>query len=332
MHTAGLGELVALSLDADVKARILYADESSVMISTNAPSTKLGQLAYVKNCFAVLGSVPRRHGVRQAVENIAREIPKWSLRRTGRPYRLMFSEDGQLVGLPGTSRSRLQQAVSNATAGRFAPRGGGDEYWAISRRDLEEVLFCRRLDRQLRLNPPKGGLAPDLAQLIVNSVGRAHPDDVILDPFAGTGALISARIRRPFREAICSDLGYRDDSVDLLPGLKTRAGVRKLTDDARTLSSIPNASVDVVLTDPPWGEFDDRMPSADALIAASVTSIRRVLRPDGHVAMLVSRRLAKQVTTQWAGNRLKVRKSYDILVNGHPASVLVGLSDDPPNP
>lgn len=327
MHTAGLGELVAVSLAADVKAQVVYADDSAILINTRAPESKIGALPYVKNCFVVIGSVPRRRDLAHAIDTVGRQVPAWQLGRTKKPYRLMFSEDGKLTGVPGNSRSRLESAVSKATAGRLMPRGGGDEYWTISRRDLDEVLFCRRLPRPKRPEPPKGGLAPDVAHLIVNAVGRNRSRDVVLDPFAGSGALIAARVQKPFGEAICSDLGYADGSARLLPQLAGRPGVRKLAEDARELSSIADDSVDVILTDPPWGEFDQEGSSATTLTDAALGSIRRVLRPGGRVAMLVSRRLAPDVSDQWIRYGLRVRRSYELLVNGHPATLLVGSSD-----
>ncbi len=324
MHAAGLGDLVAVSLSADLDSRVLYADDSAVLISTKAPAVRLGRLTYVKNAFVVLGSVPRRRELRQAVETISRALARWQLPRSRRPFRLMFSEDGQLASVPSVSRSGLEAAVTRATGGRFTPRGGGDEYWTISRRDLSEVLFCRRAARPQRQQPPRGGLAPDVAHVIVNALGRPQSRDVVLDPFAGSGALIAARVQTPFREAICSDLGYGDGSAEIRPGIADNPKIRKLADDARTLASIPDHSIDAVVTDPPWGEFDEDPGLAESLIAAALGAIHRVMRPGGKVAMLVARRLAADVGKQWLDNDFRIRKSYDLLVNGHPATLLVG--------
>ncbi|QDP96827.1 hypothetical protein FOE78_13720 [Microlunatus elymi] len=326
-HAAGLGELVTDSLTADLKGQISYSDDSAVMITTNADAARVGRLSYVKNSFAVIGSVPRRQSLGQSIGAITRELSRWTLDRSRRPFRLMFSEDGQLVGVPGGSRTRLESAIGRATGGRFQARGGGDEYWTIARRDLDEVLFCRRIPAPRRRQPAKGGLAPDVAELIVNAAGRSRPGDVVLDPFAGTGALIRARTQKPFREAICVDLGYRTGSVQLLPELARDKGVRRLAEDARTLPSLPDDSVDLVLTDPPWGEFEQDPAAAAALIADALFSIGRVLRPGGRLAMLVARRLAGDVTRQWRRNDLRIGRSYDLLINGHPATLLVGTLD-----
>lgn len=325
MHTAGLGELVAASLTADLNGGVAYADDSAVMISAKAPAGKVGRLSYVKNSFAVIGSVPRRHDLNQSIEMITHRLNGWHLTRTRRPFRLMFSVDGQLVGVPRGARSRLEMSVSGATGGRPMPRGGGDEYWTITRRDLDEVLFCRRIPGLRRHRPPRGGLAPDVAEVIVNAVGPPRPSDVVLDPFAGSGALIAARVQQPFREAICSDLGYRDGSAQLTPGLARRAGVCRLADDARTLASVSDETVDVVVTDPPWGEFDRASSATVTVIIATLNSMYRVMRAGGRIAMLVARRLVPAVTTQWDHGGFRVDRSYDVLVNGHPATLLVGV-------
>lgn len=323
MHAAGLGELVALSLSTDVSGLERYADDSAIIIHTEASPDTLGRLPYVKNCFEVVDSVPRRRDLAQAIDALVRRTAEWSLRRNRRPFRLMFSEDGQLVGVPPRLRSRLEQSVGRATGGRFTPRGGGDEYWVITRRDLDQALFCRRIPSAQRAKAPKGGLAPDLAQLIVNATSR-RAQDTILDPFAGTGALIAARTSTPFREAICSDLGYADGSVELMPGLAGRRGVRKITDDARSLPSLADGTIDVVLTDPPWGEFVPEAAADGTLLAEALMSLRRVLRPRGQLSMLTSRRLVEPTLQHWQQTGFERRRSYDLLVNGHPATLLIG--------
>ena len=149
----------------------------------------------------------------------------------------------------------------------------------------------------------------------------------MLDPFAGTGALIAARASKPFREAICSDLGYADGSAELQPGLADRADVRTLADDARGLVSVPAGSIDVVITDPPWGEFDQAEAEPQGLLIDALASLRRVLRPDGQLAMLLSRRLAEATLERWREYGFEQRASYQLLVNGHPATLALGIRE-----
>jgi hypothetical protein len=43
--------------------------------------------------------------------------------------------------------------------------------------------------------------------------------------------------------------------------------------------------------------------------------------------MLVARRLADDVEKHWVQHELRVDRSYQLLVNGHPATLLVGRRD-----
>lgn len=62
-------------------------------------------------------------------------------------------------------------------------------------------------------------------------------------------------------------------------------------EDALTLRSITDGSVDVIVTDPPWGEYDQlKMPLSD-FCAALAASFDRVLNPvTGRFVILVARR------------------------------------------
>ncbi len=324
LHTAGLGELVAAAVTTELGARVVYADDSALMFDTEASPRQVRRLGFVKNSFVVLGSVSRTGDLAKAVDKVRAALPNWSLRRRGTAFRLMFSENGKLVPVPRNSRDRMVSAVERAVGGTFTPRGGADEYWMITRRNLDQVLFAERVERPERAAPPPGGLSPEVAELLVLASGTPRRDDVVLDPFAGTGALIAARIRSPFRRAICSDLGYGDQTAQLQPQLAGVRGVTQLADDARLLPSLADASVDVVVTDPPWGEFEGSELPARELLRESTSSIRRVLRPGGRLAVLVSRRLADDARGLWADNDLQVRHSYDLLINGHPATVITG--------
>lgn len=333
LHTAGLGALVADALRADIGASITYTDNSAALIRTSAAPEEIARLAYLKNAFAVLGSVPRRKSLPAALPGITGSLGRWRLPRTGADFRLMFSEDGQLVGVPAPARDTLQRRIAKATGGTFVARGGGEEFWTIARRDLDEVLFTRRLPQPKRRRPAKGELAPELAELIVSAAGPARPDDVILDPFAGSGALLAARASSPFRTLVCSDLRYAGGER---PDLRAKR-VRVLADDARTLPSLDAESVDVIITDPPWGEFAGEQNAAPAtgtendaertaagttLITDALTAFDRVLRPGGAVVMLLSRRLAATLGTTWPVEMLRIDRQYELLVNGHPATLL----------
>ena len=86
----------------------------------------------------------------------------------------------------------------------------------------------------------------------------------------------------------------------------------------------------MIVTDPPWGEYDDvGMPYAE-FARAMVKSFSRVLgKPEGRFVILTSRKTASIVEREFIKGGFSVNSTHEILVNGHPATVLVGARKQP---
>jgi site-specific DNA-methyltransferase (adenine-specific) len=98
-----------------------------------------------------------------------------------------------------------------------------------------------------------------------------------------------------------------------------RATVRIITGDCReVLASLPEASVDCVLTDPPYGEtsliWDQRVPGWPALV-------RRLLKPTGSLWVFGSLRSLIETSTDFVGWNL----SHDVIWEKHNGT---GLFND----
>lgn len=325
LHGAGLGDLVDASVTQDLKATRVYADDSAMMIDTAAGPSKIAGLGYLKNAYRVIGSVPRRGALQRSLDELARRTSGWQLPGGKGLFRVMFSEDGQLASVPPRARARLEESITRRTRGTVNRRGGrGEEYWVLTRRDLDEVLFTTRINLPKGAQQAPGALRPDLANLLVGAAGQ-RASDVFLDPFGGSGALVAARLSSPVKQAIYSDLRYGGRSgprVD--PALQRARQVTLLGEDARRLPSVPDHGVDVIVTDPPWGEFEDLGADYEDFIDEVLTSFGRVLTIDGRLVMITARRLVGATLRHWGIHRLAVDSTHDVLVNGHPATVIIG--------
>ncbi|ADB31946.1 putative RNA methylase [Kribbella flavida DSM 17836] len=326
-YRAGLGELVIDSLRRDLAGvQVISSDDSSLLFDSRSDRAKVGGLGYLKNAFTVLGSVPRSTP-QKAAERFAEQVQTTPmLRGQGRvtSFRTMVSVDGKLVGLPRPAKLRLESAIGKATGARVNARGGaGAEYWVIGRRDLSSMLFCQRLTSGVKQGAA-GSLGADLATLLVKASEPA-PDDVFLDPFAGSGAIVSARMASAYRRLIYSDLAAGEPQVQILPELRRGKRVTLLTEDALELPSVPTGSVSAIVTDPPWGEYDELDVDLSTFARQMMQSFDRVLDPErGRLVLLVSRRVADVTARLWKTAGLELAQSHELLVNGHPASAQVG--------
>jgi 23S rRNA G2445 N2-methylase RlmL len=146
---------------------------------------------------------------------------------------------------------------------------------------------------------------------------------VFLDPFAGSGALVAARLRTPAHRVIYNDLHPPEPRTGLLAGLTGRGRLELHAEDALALPSLPAGTVDAIVTDPPWGEHDRDLGDYGVFAAAMSASFARVLRPaTGRAVVLVTRRQETAVAAALTAASLTVLDRFPLLVNGHPAAAL----------
>jgi hypothetical protein len=279
----------------------------------------VARLPYLKNSFVVLHQWPRT-SLAAAVAGLAQVCRDGLAGGRVRAFRLMAHVDGELTAIP--ARARLEAAIAAATGARVSPRGGGDEFWILARQSLGQYLFARRLGKpdQGRARPP-GSLAPELAHLLVR-LAAPRPADRFLDPFGGSGALVWARSQYPARSLTYSD--QRPGLPGPPPGARTPGrAVRVLHDDALRLPSVADQSVDVIVTDPPWGEFEQYGVAPQQFLADTALSFRRVLAEGGRLVLVMSRRLDHCAAHCLARAGFAVDPLVPILVNGHPATVIM---------
>ena len=101
----------------------------------------------------------------------------------------------------------------------------------------------------------EGSVSVELAAMLV-AASRPAAADVFLDPFAGSGSLVAARLQYPAKQLWYSDLHLREHRADLDDLVRSKR-VRLIAEDALTLPSFADRLLDMVVTDPPWGEYED---------------------------------------------------------------------------
>lgn len=232
--------------------------------------------------------------------------------------------DGELSSIEQGAKRDIERTVAAGTGSRVEPRGLCEEYWVIGRLDLRELLFCARLPKAARPKKARGAVSYELSSMFVLA-SDPTPQDVYLDPFAGSGSFVLARLDMPAREILYSDTELSSHRKEFPSELTGDRRVRFLADDALTLPSIADGTVDVIVTDPPWGEHEDvAMPYPEFTRAVS-GSFDRALNPKtGRFVLLCARRSAPLFRESMEDVSFVIDATHEILVNGHPATVLVG--------
>jgi 16S rRNA G966 N2-methylase RsmD len=329
---AGTGDLILDAISPYVgNFKVHYRDDSAMIFDSPVTEGKVASIPFAKNSFVVIASTPRG-GIDKGVGQLGRfaasaKFPSSSLRNS--QFRTMIHIDGGLSAVDKRVKTGLDRAISVRTGQRIEPRGMCQEYWVIGRTDLSELLLCARLPKQRRAPKVKGALSYELSLMLV-AASRPSAGDIFLDPFAGSGALVLARAESDARQIWYSDINLREFERDIPHELHADKRVDFLDDDALTLGSVPDGQIDVIVTDPPWGEYDDvGMPYVE-FARAMAASFSWVLRKaKGRFVVLTSRKTAAIVEREFAKSGFSINSTHEILVNGHPATVLVGVRKQP---
>lgn len=322
LYPAGTANLVAEALrDLLPGFEVLDSDESALVFAITARLRSTDAAPFVKNLFLVSGRAGRR-SLDATVASLANQVGALRRPLDASAFRVMCHIDGRLVPCSPQARQKLEGAISTATRLRPEPRGRCQEYWVIGRRDWPVAYLGERLPAgKARPTPAKGSLSPELAALLV-SLSRPGPRDVFLDPFAGSGSIVTARLDSPARKVIYNDL----DSSARRSGaarMGRHPGLAVLREDGTAMASLQSAEVSVIVTDPPWGEYDEAVSDYPAFASSLAAEFARLLNPrSGRLVLLVSRQREKDMLSSLAEQGFTCDAPIEILVNGHPASVL----------
>ena len=267
------------------------------------------------NSFAVLEYERQRSSVEQLMLKILRKPPSIKGRR-GEDFRIVTSRENQLIAVDKQLRNNIEKLIAAKTGMIPERRGGGREFWFLTRSE-GIALFMERQPSGKERKIKKGELRPQLAYCL-NRLAQPGADDVMLDPFCGYGAITRARAEY----FPCRAIHGLDIDGQKISALHPRK-IYKRADIAELPSIFPAQSVDVIVTDPPWGLFkesDDIPQLYRALAKASL----HLLKPGGRTVILSAQKeLLRTGIEEGAWGNAGLDACYDILVSGQKAAVFV---------
>jgi 23S rRNA G2445 N2-methylase RlmL len=230
----------------------------------------------------------------------------------GRPtYHLVT----QMTGQHGYRRKDALQALARGLAGkfpeswRFAEENAAVEVW-LTIHGATAVCGLRLSDRTMRHRTYKiehlpASLRPTLAAAMVR-MAEVRPGHVILDPMCGAGTILAETLavlgvsRHP--SIVCG--GDLDRQAVRISAANLRRLGRALLSrwDAAQLP-LPDANVDRIVSNPPFGKQMGRPEEIGPLYGRMVREYDRVLKPKGRAVLLVGDLVPLREATRSVGWR-----------------------------
>ena len=344
MSAPGFQEVALRCLSRDLQdVRAELVQDGLIVFASAAPLVRVRALPYLNNAFLVMKWI--RKGATSGLEDtlvrltrdaaLARSLAR-SVSEGERSFRLVLSKENRLMPCDPALFGNAESWISST--GLIADRRQADvEFWLMERRD-GEIFLVKRITRRRKTEKDleKGELRPEIAFLLC-SLSDPHRDDIFLDPFAGSGAIVLARAQQPFELLFASDRNA--DKVQALR-LKVKALGRRNARirkhlivreaDALSLDRFQNGFVDKVVTDPPWGLFEETSCDLPDFYGGTLDELARVVKHGGVVVLLTAQKAIMEKLLVQREGILKLEERYDVLIAGQKAAVFKIRRTNPP--
>ncbi len=196
------------------------------------------------------------------------------------------------------------------------------ELWIIIRRSGMGLVGLKKITKpKLKIKREKGTIRYELAA-ILSVLSEPKKNDVILDPFAGSGVIPIHRASFfPFEKIIAAE-GNEIDIKNLKQKVrKSRKRIDVQLSNALDMKLLKDRSVSTIITDPPWGEFKKNTKISE-FYKKMLFEFYRVLKQKGKIVLLLSASIEfEKIIKKDFQDKLKILKIYNILVSGKKAVI-----------
>jgi len=306
--TTGFGEIAAQALPSLLPgASVLHVYDGLIHYSYSGNPKAINKVPFFNNSYCALRFF---QGKNLSFPHMVRDIEARKLRYpvAEGTFRVRFSRGNQFAGVDRQISLRAESAVMRSSRLKLDRVNPATELWYVIRDEgfgFYGQLLQKRASTEKNLHP--GELRPEFAWLMCYC-GQPTRDSVVLDPFAGYGA-IPMQITKHFcfKRLIANDID---------PGK-----AQPMCEDALHLTSIAGASIDLIITDPPWGYYED-IGDIALFYEAMLKEFKRILKQDGKAVILSARKeeLARAVENTGV---FVIERTIHTLVNGKKAGVYV---------
>jgi len=310
----------------DVKIDLLL--DGLVVYKTDKPLNQIKSLRFINNSYFLLkmfkekGDCEPQELIKSAISGpeIISNVPKSALKGV-KSFRVIASRENQLISVDKQILQKVEGLLEKKLKLEVNRTLPDVEVWFLTRKEGYGFIGLRMTKTpNYEKTLQKGELRPELANIMC-ILAEFKPSDVVLDPFAGYGA-IPLECGRSFRVGQIF-AGEKDKEVFKVLQEKTRDSKPKMVVgrwDALNLSSLTNNSVDKIVTDPPWGFYGSQEQDLKTFYKDMLGEFIRVVKPKGTIVIVTAQKeMFEDLIKEFSS--LNLEDKYDVLVSGKKAAI-----------
>lgn len=303
------------------KIKILNLFDGLIHYRFDGDSRELEKIIYFNNTFFVLKTMKGKGLNFPSLIGAVTSSKNYFLVNKG-SFRVRFQNENQFAKVDKNLTRRAEDYILSNSKLKLDRLSPTNEIWFSIRR--EGFAFCGELISKREFtekNLNKGELRPEIAYFIC-CYADIKSEDTILEPFCGYGSIPTQLAKKfRFKKLYISDIDT--ERVNLTKSRKQISNAPEgLIDcqvaDAMSLNNIEDKSISLVITDPPWGYYED-IDDINDFYNRMFRSFDRVLKTDGRMVILSARKEELEQTA--AANGFKIKNSLHTLVNGKKAGL-----------
>jgi 23S rRNA G2445 N2-methylase RlmL len=327
---SGFQDVVEQALKGELSdVKVLSVADGLITYETSSGLDKIQRLKFFNNNFVLLAGLKGHKDLSTAILGLNKDAEYAQLNQVVRGnhlryFRVTASKENQTTPIPPDKLQLVEAKISKQLGIRIHRTLPDIEFWFFLRDDGEAILGARLAGKSGKTNKEyqKGELRQELAHLLV-LLSEPNKDDDVLEPFVGSGAILFARIQDfPYHRMYASEIDLNKSAPLIRKTSWAKDKIHILQEDALSLPSIADHSIDKIITDPPWGEFGPPLQEdINKFNGAMLESFDRVLKPNSIAVLLLSRQI--DFGSVVGNSKFQIVKQLDVLVNGKKASVYV---------
>jgi len=314
----------------DVNIQNLF--DGAVLFETEKTYDRLNMYCF-NNIFSVITFAEIRNG---DIESFIKQILDSKLQskiisvnnKKFNTFRVIISCENQLVSIDNKLKIKLEKFIAEQSGFKLKRSDSDAEFWVLYRTG-GFYFFLKRLTRHTAYDKMlnKGELHPEIA-FLMNWFAEADKNDILLDPFCGYGSIpLNRALHFPTKQIYAFDID--NDMVNIvkkkIAEKKSLSNMSKIVvkqaDVKNLLKELPPESITRIVSDPPWGSFENIKEGIEEFYNIILPNMEKVLKINGIIVLLLGRDIDIETLAKSIPN-LIFAENYNVLISGKKASLI----------